>query len=389
MRDRDDRNATTIYLLLAGGTVLEGAVFLFEIPTGVVADVYSRRLSIIIGLFLIGAGFMLQGALPLFATILLSEALWGIGYTFTSGAQQAWITDEIGEAAAGPVFLRAAQAGRVGGLLGFGAGVGLGALRINLPILVGGALFLVLGLLLILAMPERGFRPTARQDRTTWGALGHTLGAGLRLVRGRPVLLTIVGITACAGAASEGFDRLWQAHVIRDVDFPLLPAVGQPPPIVWFGLLDVAAMLLTLGATELVRRRVDTTSHLAVARTLFLTSALLIAGMITVGLATTFAVAAGAYLLARAVRGTNDPLATAWINQSLEPGVRATVFSLISQADALGQIGGGPVVGALATARSIRTALVASGVALTPVLGLYAHTTRRPAEPAPRIEVAD
>ena len=261
MRDRNDRNATTIYLLLAGGTalfsnmifaassiykvtvaglnplqlvlcgtVLEGAVFLFEIPTGVVADVYSRRLSVIIGLFLIGAGFMLQGALPLFATILLSEALWGIGYTFTSGAQQAWITDEIGEVAAGPVFLRAAQAGRVGGLLGLAAGVGLGALRINLPILVGGALFLVLGLLLILAMPERGFRPTARRDRTTRGAFAHTLGAGLRLVRGRPVLLTIVGIAAFYGAASEGFDRLWQAHVIRDVGFPVLPVVGQPRP---------------------------------------------------------------------------------------------------------------------------------------------------------------
>ena len=148
-------------------------------------------------------------------------------------------------------------------------------------------------------------------------------------------------------------------------------------------------MLLTLGATELVRRRVDTTSHLAVARTLFLINALLIAGMVAFGLATTFAVAAGASLLARAVRGINDPLATAWIHQSLEPGVRATVFSLISQADALGQIGGGPVVGALATARSIRTALVASGVALTPVLGLYAQTTRGSAEPAPRIEVAD
>ena len=39
-------------------TVFQISVLLFEIPTGVIADVYSRRLSVIIGYFLIGAGFM-------------------------------------------------------------------------------------------------------------------------------------------------------------------------------------------------------------------------------------------------------------------------------------------------------------------------------------------
>ena len=91
--------------LVLVGTALEFSIFVFEIPTGVVADVVSRRLSIIVGVFLIGAGFVLEGALPVFATILLAQVLWGLGYTFTSGATQAWITDEIGEEAAGPAFL--------------------------------------------------------------------------------------------------------------------------------------------------------------------------------------------------------------------------------------------------------------------------------------------
>src|SRR5690349_21306584 len=70
--------------LVLVGTSLEIAAFLFEIPTGVVADVYSRRLSIIIGYFLIGLGFMVE-AYPTFATVLLAQVIWGIGYTFTSG----------------------------------------------------------------------------------------------------------------------------------------------------------------------------------------------------------------------------------------------------------------------------------------------------------------
>jgi len=108
--------------LVLVGTTLEVSAFLFEVPTGVVADVYSRRLSVIIGMFLIGLGFIVEGAFPLFLPILLAQVLWGLGYTFTSGATQAWITDEIGEAAAGKAFLRSDQVGNLTALFGIGAG---------------------------------------------------------------------------------------------------------------------------------------------------------------------------------------------------------------------------------------------------------------------------
>ena len=107
---------TPLQLVLVG-TTLELSVFIFEIPTGVVADVYSRRLSIIIGMFLIGLGFLVEGTFPIFWAILLAQVLWGVGYTFTSGATEAWITDEIGEAAAGQGF-PARQPGRPDRLAG-------------------------------------------------------------------------------------------------------------------------------------------------------------------------------------------------------------------------------------------------------------------------------
>lgn len=66
-------------------------MFLAELPTGVVADLVSRRLSIIIGLLLIGPACLLQAAVPTFAAVLATQVLWGIGYPFISGALQAWI----------------------------------------------------------------------------------------------------------------------------------------------------------------------------------------------------------------------------------------------------------------------------------------------------------
>lgn len=89
--------------------MLEAATFLGGIPTGIVADTYSRRLSVIIGVFLTGLGFILEGSVPNFYAILVAQVLWGIGHTFISGALEAWLTDEIGEHNAGPAFLRGSQ----------------------------------------------------------------------------------------------------------------------------------------------------------------------------------------------------------------------------------------------------------------------------------------
>ena len=49
------------FQLVLVGTVLETSCFLFEIPTGVVADLYSRRRSVLIGMFLYGLGFLMGG----------------------------------------------------------------------------------------------------------------------------------------------------------------------------------------------------------------------------------------------------------------------------------------------------------------------------------------
>src|SRR6266550_3703150 len=78
--------------LVLMGTAMEAAVFLFEVPTGVVADTYSRRLSLIIGFFGMGLAWMLVGVFSAPWLVIALWAVWGLSYTFTSGAEQAWIT---------------------------------------------------------------------------------------------------------------------------------------------------------------------------------------------------------------------------------------------------------------------------------------------------------
>ena len=90
---------TPLELVLVG-TALEVSAFVFEVPTGLVADRYSRKWSVIIGYFVIGASFILAALVPVFWAIALGSFLFGIGWTFVSGAHQAWIADETSVASA-------------------------------------------------------------------------------------------------------------------------------------------------------------------------------------------------------------------------------------------------------------------------------------------------
>lgn len=370
--------------LVLVGTVLELTYFLLETPTGVVADVYSRRLSVIVGVVLLGASFVLTGAAPVFAAILLAQVIAGAGYTFLSGATDAWLADEVGEAHVGPLVLRAGQVGRVAGLAGAGLSVALASLWIHLPYLAGGALYLLLGVFLALCMPERGFAPKPDAERNTWAAMRATFTGGLRVIRGSPLLLMLVGVELFSGAASEGFDRLGQAHLLQNFTFP---ALGALQPVAWIGLLAVAGDLLSLAVVEPARQRLEAVMRdgRAVARLLFGLEALVVAGTLTFALSGNFWLAVAALLAKSVAHSLAGPLYTAWLIQNVPGAVRATVISMVGQSNALGQMGVGPAVGAVGRYGSLRAALVMSGLLLTPVLGLLAWRSRRgPAEHADR-----
>ena len=95
--------------------------------------------------------------------------------------------------------------------------------------------------------------------------------------------------------------------------------------------------------------------------------------------------AVGMIWLIDVFRSLNSPLYTTWVNQRLDPQVRATVLSMSSQVDAIGQITSGPVLGVIGSKISVRAAITASGLLLAPILGLLLRALRLPTEPAPEM----
>jgi MFS transporter, DHA3 family, tetracycline resistance protein len=372
--------------LVLVGTAVELSSFIFEIPTGVVADTYSRKWSVILGQFLFGVCFIIEGLVPAFAALLIAEFIRGLGWTFISGAADAWLADEIGEQNVGRAYLRGSQVRQVTGFIGMATGVVLASVELSLPIVIGGALMMVIAGFLVLIMPEIGFKPTPKGERSNWQQMGNTLGDGVKLVRGRTLLMLIIAISFVYGGFSEGFDRLWEAHFLINIHFPPLGSGGETlllfgflklnTVLVWFGIIAAGSTVLGMIATEIVRRRVDTNNHRVVALILLVCNAVLIVGVVCFGLAGNFLLAVVAIWATDVVRTIAGPLTTTWLTQNTNSRVRATVLSMESQANAFGQMTCGPVVGFIGTITSLRVALTISGLILTPVLLLYTRTLR-------------
>ena len=151
----------TLFLLDAGLSI--GEVFLansafsvgvmaFELPTGVVADLIGRRPSLLLSVAVLGAttlGYVglaeLDAGLLPFAAV---SVLMGLGFTFYSGAMEAWLVDGLRfhnyDGELDQVFGRGQMIGGAAMLVGTVGGGLLGQIDLAIPFLVrSGLLFVV------------------------------------------------------------------------------------------------------------------------------------------------------------------------------------------------------------------------------------------------------
>ncbi len=358
---------TALQLVLVG-TVLEIVYFLFEVPTGVVADVYSRRLSIIIGTLLTGVAFILEGSIPVYLFVLVSQILWGLGATFLSGATEAWIADFLSEDQLEKTYIRAAQVGQVCGLFGIGVSVALATVSIQLPIILAGMLFILLGALLLAFMPESIFTPLASKELNTWGKMVSTFSSGLRTVKKSNVLTIIFLITLVTGLASEGFDRLWTAHFIENFSFP---QIMDLPLVIWFGIINGFGMIVSIISSQVMIKKLESNEGVKSAGVLFFINLFHIFSIFIFARAGNFSVALVSYWSIYMLRTINSPIYSALIAKNVQPSIRSTVISSEGQVNSLGQIIGGPIIGIVASRLSISAGILTTSAILLPSIFLY------------------
>src|SRR5262245_21321172 len=166
----------TLFLLEAGldimGVFIANAVFtgsmaLFEIPTGVLADTRGRRTSFLLSVIVVLIGTLGYvgaaaggGSLLLFCVM---SVVLGLGYTFYSGAVEAWLVDALKATGYSgqldQVFARGAMVSGGAMLIGSVGGGLLGSLDLSLPFLIRASLLAVVYGIAFFTMHELGFTP--------------------------------------------------------------------------------------------------------------------------------------------------------------------------------------------------------------------------------------
>ncbi len=333
--------------LIAMGAVMEVVILLTEVPTGVVADRYSRKWAIVIGWVLFGIG--IAGSLSTSFTVLLAaQVIWGVGFTFQSGAPTAWVTDQLGRDIDG-LLVRQARARTAGVIAGTLTAAGLGWV-FDLRIALAGAAMIALATaaLIAIVMPER-IRPNAGDDN---GGPWRLALEGWRATAAHRSVRFVMAAVFLAGFGSEVIDRLF---VFQLVDLGI-PTVEPVVAVGALGLIGHGVTWLALG-----RLRPDESDRLGT-RSLGAGLGLTAVGGLLLGLAPSAWIAAGGFMLYVTARQTVRPIEIAVVNRHAPSEVRATVLSFHGQADAFGQVLGGPAMAAVAFATTASTAIALGAV---------------------------
>lgn len=333
---------TQAFLVNAAYTL---GMVVFEIPTGVLADTRGRRFS-----FLLGTATLLVATVAYFALWQVRAPLWGwvvvsifigLGFTFFSGATEAWLVDALGAAGMteglDAVFGRAqavsGAAMLAGSVLG---GVLAQATTLGAPYLVRAALLAVTLAVAWAAMRDLGFTPNAgaRPLAAVRTVLAGSVDGGLRNPPVRWLMLAAV-FTSGTGI-----------YVFYALQPFLLELAGDPRA---YGIAGLAAALVAAGqmaggllagpARRWIRRPADG---------LVLGGVVSVALLVGIGLVGSLLPALALVAGWALVTAVTVPVRQSFVNGLIPSSQRATVLSFDSLMGSAGGVVAQPALGRVA-----------------------------------------
>jgi MFS family permease len=310
-------------------------VFTLEIPTGVVADKFGRKISVALGCLLFAADMLFFGLSRNFTLLFVAEFLGAVGMTLVSGADQALLYDSLivlhEEERARSYFSRYEAAGTLGLLVSFPIGSSVAGLR-NYPNLLPvtfsmSAISAVAAAGLYLWMSEPP-RTKSKEGFLRMGARGlETLFAHRQL---RAYVLNAVTIS------SVTFFAFWFYQ-------PVTQRAGLP--VAYLGWIGAGFNLFS----TILLTQVDLLEKAFGVRRLLLVTALLPGGLfVALGFLHPLIFTVPALFLVVGCKMVRAPVLNAFINRHVESENRATVISSVSLLERSATFLLYPIVGLLA-----------------------------------------
>jgi MFS family permease len=332
---------------------------LFEVPTGVIADSWGRRASFLLGSLTLGASTLaylymweIQGPFWGWA---LSSIVLGLGFTFFSGAVEAWLVDAMHaskyEGELDHIFARGQIVGGIAMLSGSVAGgIIAQATNLGIPYILRAA---ILGLSFITAffvMRDIGFIPRRTKEplKDMKIILDKSIEYGIKNTKVRWLMLSSPCLTGIS------------FYVFYALQPYLLKLYGNPDAYSIAGLVaaivagaQIIGGLLVPKIIKLFSRRTTILLHGAGFSVILL---------IAFGLVNSFALAIPLIILWALIFAGTMPVRQAYLNGAIPSAQRATVLSFDSLVGSSGGVVFQPVLGKVADVYSYSTSYMVSGV---------------------------
>ena len=383
-------SVNTLFLLDAGLSI--GEVFIanalfsvgmvvFEIPTGVVADTLGRRISYLLSvavlasttlLYLVaaeaGAGLVVFGAVSL---------LMGLGFTFYSGALEAWLVDALDtvadESGLDHVFARGQQVSGSAMFIGTITGGFLGQIDLAVPFIARTVLLVGLFVIAASLMHDIGFEPRRVRMAEIPGEMRQQAAAGINYGWSQPGLRLLM-----ISASIRGVFFGWAFYAAQPYFLELLDRDA-----VWVvGLVTAGLSLATIVGNQIV----DVLSRRCRRRSTLLiwASGVSTVAAVLIGVTSNFWVAVAALLIVAGAMGVMMPVRQAYLHALAPSEHRATVVSFDAMVSSVGGVGGQVGLGAVSDARSFSAGYIVGGTFT--VLSLpFLFAVRRLGGPADQI----
>lgn len=294
-------------------------MFVCQVPTGLVADVFGRKLSFLVSCVLMVVGGLVYGSSSTMTGFIFSEILSALGLTFASGAFEAWVVDRLKEqgytGTQNNITSRANLVGNIGGICGGLAGGVIAGYGLELPWFAMSVIFFFSGIYALVFMKETR-KVDIHRGAKKWHHLTSTFCASLRYLRGSKELRFILVLYGVFVFAVQPLNMYWPP-LCKEL-FASTDMLGAIKAGISLSLMAGAYIALRFGGGKDIKRS--------------LVQLVLLIGLLVLcaSFLTQTIIVLLPFFLHEIARGYHDPLAGAYTQEHLPDEERATIASMMS-----------------------------------------------------------
>jgi DHA3 family tetracycline resistance protein-like MFS transporter len=348
-------------------SIFEASILIFEMPTGLVADIYGRKISVILSTIvsLISGIFFIL--FPFLLGFIIAEILSGLGETLRSGALEAWLVDSLKyegkEDKIKYAFAQGTKYKSFGNLSGLILGGYLASLDIKLVWIPFTLMFFILCMFLISKMKTEnpaeggeGYKNEKIISNRTFPKVSEMIKKSLTIIKSHKLILALLLLVLFSEFSLETISQYWQVHFSENLSIKTQ----------YFGWIlavsSVMVILLIDKVTRLSEKFKHEVSSLVVLETLFLLSLLVIALTFSPIWAVIF------FILLQSFASFKEPIFLDLYNKHISSEQRATLLSFQSLVGSGGEVLAGLCIGVVALNFGLRITFGLGSVVL--LLGL-------------------